>query len=316
MHLMNDSLEAFLAVCSERSFSAAATRLGVTQSAVTKMIARLEDALAVDLFDRSCRPIALTEEAVLLLKEVEASQSNLARTVETIRKQSFLKPLFRIGTIDGLSKCFLPSLIRSLSSSASALSTMTGTSQSLLESLLRREIDFAFVSGIFSEMPNLVRLKIFEEESVLLFPEEKAKGRKVETWETLETLGLPYLQFVHEGGGGRLNDTYLSLLDVKTTRHIEVDADGTMTALIAQGFGWTVGRTLSLLQNPEYRKKVAILPMPQPKLMRPIYLVARSNDDTRCFEEVARCAEKIFQQHIAPELKSLAPWIEVATHTF
>ena len=42
----NESLNAFLAVAAERSFSAAAKKLGVTQSAVTKAVARLEKELA------------------------------------------------------------------------------------------------------------------------------------------------------------------------------------------------------------------------------------------------------------------------------
>lgn len=64
----NESLNAFLAVAAERSFSAAAKKLGVTQSAVTKAVARLEKELEVELFDRGCRPVMLTEEAMLLLR--------------------------------------------------------------------------------------------------------------------------------------------------------------------------------------------------------------------------------------------------------
>lgn len=70
----NESLNAFLAVAAERSFSAAAKKLGVTQSAVTKAVARLEKELEVELFDRGCRPVMLTEEAMLLLKDVLACQ--------------------------------------------------------------------------------------------------------------------------------------------------------------------------------------------------------------------------------------------------
>ena len=51
----NESLNAFLAVAAERSFSAAAKKLGVTQSAVTKAVARLEKELEVEpAVDRSC----------------------------------------------------------------------------------------------------------------------------------------------------------------------------------------------------------------------------------------------------------------------
>lgn len=54
----NESLNAFLAVAAERSFSAAAKKLGVTQSAVTKAVARLERSLRwsslIAAVDRSC----------------------------------------------------------------------------------------------------------------------------------------------------------------------------------------------------------------------------------------------------------------------
>ena len=40
---------------------------------------------------------------------------------------------------------------------------------------------------------------------------------------------------------GRINDAYLSLQNFKTPNRIEVDSTGIMTALIAQGMGWTVG---------------------------------------------------------------------------
>ena len=60
----NESLNAFLAVAAERSFSAAAKKLGVTQSAVTKAVARLEKELEVELFDRGCRPVMLTLQVV------------------------------------------------------------------------------------------------------------------------------------------------------------------------------------------------------------------------------------------------------------
>ena len=86
----NESLNAFLAVASERSFSAAAKKLGVTQSAVTKAVARLEKDLEVELFDRRRRPALLTEEAVVLLKDVLACQHSLEKTAEFMQSRAYL----------------------------------------------------------------------------------------------------------------------------------------------------------------------------------------------------------------------------------
>lgn len=54
------SLRAFVAVVDEGTFSAAAEQIGRTQSAVSLQIAKLEQRLAVKLFERSTRSISLT----------------------------------------------------------------------------------------------------------------------------------------------------------------------------------------------------------------------------------------------------------------
>ena len=55
------SLKAFIAVAENRSFSLAAERLFLTQPAVSKRIAALEEDLGIALFDRLGRSIQLTE---------------------------------------------------------------------------------------------------------------------------------------------------------------------------------------------------------------------------------------------------------------
>jgi DNA-binding transcriptional LysR family regulator len=55
-------LEVFLRVVQEGAFSAAARSLGLTPSAISKLIARLEARLGARLFVRTTRSLALTEE--------------------------------------------------------------------------------------------------------------------------------------------------------------------------------------------------------------------------------------------------------------
>ncbi len=61
------SLSAFVAIADCGSFSAAAARLHLTQPAVSKRIAHLEQTLEVRLFDRLGRQVLLTEAGRLLL---------------------------------------------------------------------------------------------------------------------------------------------------------------------------------------------------------------------------------------------------------
>ncbi len=72
MRLSLEQLAAFSAVASEHSFSAAARKLGKSQSAVSISVANLEIDLGVTLFDRSNRYPHLTTEGRALLRDAEA----------------------------------------------------------------------------------------------------------------------------------------------------------------------------------------------------------------------------------------------------
>ncbi len=54
-------LATFILIVNEGSFTAAAHKLGVTPSALSKLITRLEQALSVKLFKRTTRKLIITQ---------------------------------------------------------------------------------------------------------------------------------------------------------------------------------------------------------------------------------------------------------------
>ena len=62
---MDRGLKAFLAVAQEGSITAAASKINLTQSSVTKRIATLESEIGVSLFYRDRRGMSLTEAGQL-----------------------------------------------------------------------------------------------------------------------------------------------------------------------------------------------------------------------------------------------------------
>ncbi|TWF47394.1 LysR family transcriptional regulator [Neorhizobium alkalisoli] len=86
------ALNAFVQTADAGSFAGAATRLGISSSAVGKAVARLEQRLAVRLFHRSTRSLTLTAEGSLFLdrcrrifSEVEAAELELSQIREAPR---------------------------------------------------------------------------------------------------------------------------------------------------------------------------------------------------------------------------------------
>lgn len=61
-------IDVFVAVADFGSFTAAAERLNLTSSAVSKSVARLESRLGTRLFNRTTRSLALTEAGVVFYR--------------------------------------------------------------------------------------------------------------------------------------------------------------------------------------------------------------------------------------------------------
>ena len=79
------NLKAFLLVAETGSFSIAAQKLHLTQPAVSKRVAQLEEQLNVSLFDRIGRTISTTEAGQALLPHARAVQLELQAAEQSVR---------------------------------------------------------------------------------------------------------------------------------------------------------------------------------------------------------------------------------------
>jgi len=82
----------FVQVVDSGSFTAAADRLSLSKSVVSKYVTRLEDQLGVRLFNRTTRRLSLTEAGTILytrsrrgLEEIEAAEAEISQLQETPR---------------------------------------------------------------------------------------------------------------------------------------------------------------------------------------------------------------------------------------
>jgi DNA-binding transcriptional LysR family regulator len=102
-------LEYFVAVAHERSFTLAARRLHVVQSAVSAAIASLERDLKVTLFERSAQRVVLTEAGTALLPEALAVMDAVQGARDVVDELGAgMRGRVRVGLLPGLGLIDLP----------------------------------------------------------------------------------------------------------------------------------------------------------------------------------------------------------------
>lgn len=81
-----EGISVFLAVAEARNFRVAAERLGVTRSAVSQALQRLEDRLGVTLVQRTTRSVRLTEAGELFQSLVKEPANRVTEAIEAVRE--------------------------------------------------------------------------------------------------------------------------------------------------------------------------------------------------------------------------------------
>ena len=174
--------EYFLTVVRERNISHAAEKLYISQSSLSQHIAKLEEKLKVQLFDRSQSPIVLTEAGALYRNYLESNtylykkfQAELA-DFNSGRSQTVN---LGIGTWRG-SILFPEILPMFLKAYPQARANLYEYPVSELDALVRDGmVDFAVKNTELSQLPNLVNETITYERILLVMHREDPVTQKL-----------------------------------------------------------------------------------------------------------------------------------------
>lgn len=108
-------LKSFAMVAAERNFSRAADRLGIAQPPLSRQIRELELELGVLLFDRSSRPIRLTEAGRILNEQAGQILTGIEQLTRTMRALGSSQPArVVIGVVGSIMHGALPYMVKHL----------------------------------------------------------------------------------------------------------------------------------------------------------------------------------------------------------
>ncbi|MEM1254035.1 MAG: LysR family transcriptional regulator [Cyanobacteria bacterium P01_H01_bin.21] len=164
-------LVAFDALISERSVSEAALRLGLTQPAMSKRLAKLRKILRDDILIRTADGMQPTERAMDLAEPIQVAlrQMEAALGSHLAFQPTRTTRVFRIATTDLIAAVLIPVLIQRLQMAAPALSLIIRVLHrtEIAEALDVGKIDLA-ITVLPDAPPSINRVSLFEERYVCL----------------------------------------------------------------------------------------------------------------------------------------------------
>jgi DNA-binding transcriptional LysR family regulator len=106
-------LRLFVTLARHRSFTRAGDEFGITQSAVSRSIRELEDEIALRLFDRTTRQVALTDTGRKLLARVAPLVEELEATLRPRPQEGGEPGVVNLASSCGLTASVLPAMLAS-----------------------------------------------------------------------------------------------------------------------------------------------------------------------------------------------------------
>lgn len=227
-------LAIFYHVARVGSMTRAAEDLGYVQSHITARIRKLEDELGRPLFERTPRGVVLTDEGRQWLPHVESLLSQWEHTVHALQAPGAPSGLLRLGSLETTATIHAAGWLSAYHHQFPQvdLSLETGTTDELVQRVLDRDLDAAFVAGEVKHARVARRIVAVEELQIIT-----ARGTAWTSW--VHESEVVMVTFRQGCAYRRRFEAWLQEQRVRPTRLMECASVEAILQLVAGGLGVT-----------------------------------------------------------------------------
>jgi DNA-binding transcriptional LysR family regulator len=269
-------LRAFVTVAEVGSFTAAASALNLTQSAVRVLIAELERGLGLRLFDRTTRSVRLTDAGQELHLPARRVLVDLQAAVSSSRELAAKKRgRVRIAATPLFSSLFLPAIILEFQAAYPDVEVIVrDTAVPLVHRMPDEgEVDLGIGSAPTVEPPLVWDILVMDEVVLVCAPDCPLAKRSHVEWSDL--LDYPYIAVSPESSTREIVDATTAVAGVQLVPSFEVSSVWTLLGMVSAGLGIALATGNVRLLLSLY--PVKILRVGRERIDRPIGLMRHQN---------------------------------------
>lgn len=236
-------LEAFKAIMSTGSTIGAATRMGLSQSAVSRLLSQLEEALGFALFLRKKGRLMATAEAEELLMEVAGlvdGMQRIQRLADEMRVGRSRKSLLKVAVPTSMTQELLPRIVAEFLKSHEdiVVELLTGSYDMIERAVLDRSADLGFVR-LPTEIPGFDIEPVLQTEGVCVMPVDHPLTRHA-CIEVQHLRNLPLVMLGRQRAlRAELNQVFRAANLTPQVR-VEVHSVGAACSFVAEGIGVSI----------------------------------------------------------------------------
>lgn len=307
-------LHVFRTLAQTCNLTTCSRQLGVTQSAVSQAIARLEHLLGATLLDRSHRPLLITRSGEILRQNCAGLLEEVRRTVDEVRAtQTEGLPMLRLGLIDTFATTAGPDVMKSLSRRVDNLQMWSGITPILSAELLNRTVDVIVSNDPMTSNPGFERQCLLDEPLIAVVPRSHADRFAAMTLAEMCS-ALPLVRFSARSNLGQTIEYFLSQRRLNPEKTMEFDASEAVLRMVSNGLGWAIATPLCLVHAHSPTMDLAPLVLPTTPTSRKIYLVYRRNELTTIMPDIVDIFQRAVASTIIPLVSQVTPWVDLTTH--
>jgi len=268
-------LQYVLAVAEHKNFTLAAEKCFVTQPTLSMQIQKIEDELSILIFDRSKKPIQLTEIGQKIVNQAKNIVNEADRIKDIVEQQKgFVGGEFRLGIIPTVMPTLLPMFLNNFIKKYPKIKLIIEelNTDEIITRLKNGHLDAAIAATPLME-EKIKEVVLYFEPFVAYIPDNHPNFGKSEI--EVSDLNLDDILLLQDGHCFR--DGILNLcknVDKNDTNHFRIESGSfeTLIKLADEGLGTTLLPYLHTLDLPE-KNRLKLRHFKEPKPAREVSLI-------------------------------------------
>lgn len=296
-------LEVFACVADAGTMSAAAKRLGITQAAVSQSISALEEALRVQLFERSVRPPALTLVGRTALRSARQALERLRELDDVARyAASGRVAQLRLGVLNSFASTAGAAVLQRIRDVADEWSVTSGYDATTFQALTESRVDVVITSDESPLPASVDAIELLTERLLVVAPPSW-----VGPIHDLRALSAEtdFIRFGREAHMSKAIESLLDSCDVRPPSRYRFDTTDAVLQMVAGGFGWTIVPPLILLKSGVSLDALRVGAPSGAPICRTVRLAMRGDQSGQILQRIRTSALAALRQAVMPRLRPI-----------